>query len=245
MQITATSRAFFLQGESMIPNRIESFCDLSGFAYLREYQGCLPRGSSKTDRSIISTGGESEPVVVAEEIDGEGKVVRTWFVLPSTHRDGLGLMSQCQFAHTLVSRDIRPGEPSAPYDPNVPVKLGCEIRFDELRLIRAQRDEMLAACERHLIYSQSYVDALKKADGWKSNVENLNRVVARRDATIKERDSEVCDLKNEAALNRLQIATLQASYAALENRKSAKERIKAWFRSKLKRLKEWRLKPVV
>lgn len=214
----------------MIPNRIQAYCDLSGFAYLREYQGHMPRGSSQTSPSIVSTGGASEPIIVAEELDGDGNTVRTWFVLPDSHRDGLGL-APCPFAHTVVSRDIRPAEPSAPYDPNVPVKLGSEVRFDELRLIRAQRDEMLADRQRHLIYAQSYLDALRNADNWRSNVENLNRVVAQKDLDIARRDDEIFELRNENQLNRLSMATLQASYLALENRLSLKAQIKEWCKS--------------
>jgi len=183
----------------------------------------------------MAAGGEAEPIVVAEEIDGDGKVVRTWFVLPESHRDGFGLAPQCQYAHILVSRDIRPGEPSVPYNPNVPVKIGCQIRFDELKLIKAQRDELQADRNRHLIYAQSYLDSLSKADEWRRSVEHLNTVVAAKDLEIAKRDDQIFELRNENELNRLSIATLQASNLAMANRQSFKSQFKEWVRCVLKR----------
>lgn len=220
----------------MVPNRIEAFCDLSGFAYLREYQGHLPCGSSQSSSSTVATGGSLEPIVVAEEIDGDGTVVRTWFVLADSHRDGFGLDPQREspqtiVPHSIVSRDIRPGKPSAPYDPNAPVKLGCEIRFDELRLIKAQRDELYADSKRHLIHAQTYLDALNKAEDWRGNVEHLNAVVAAKEFEIAKRDDEIFELRCENELNRLSIANLQASYLALSNRQSFKTQFKEWCRS--------------
>jgi hypothetical protein len=188
-------------------------------------------------RSGQSSGSGEGPVVVAEEIDGQGQVVRSWFVMLQPNRDGCGLKADCP-PHRIVSRDIRPGESTPDYDANNEGQIAQRISEGELIQIRRARDEMIADRERHVIYAQTYLDALKNADGWKGNVEHLNIVVAQKDATIKERDNEIFELKNEVALNRLQIANLQASYAALENRKSLNERVKVWCRSKLKRLKE-------
>ena len=219
----------------MIPNRIEAFCDLSGFAYLREYQGVMAKGSPKvTYTGGGGSGGHTLPfVVVAEEIDGEDRIVRSWYVLLEASPDGR--QSQDPLPHRIVSRDILPGVETPTYDPNVPVSVGNRISEDILRQLQRARDDIEANRERHAIYSQAYLDALRKADGWRGNVEHLNKVVAQKDAAIKERDNEICELNNQVALNQLQIATLQASNAELENRKSLIAKIKSWCRSTLKK----------
>jgi len=219
----------------MIPNRIEAYCDLSGFAYLHECNGMIglaPGGASWKVNGVEHFSPTNQPIVLAEELDGDGQIVRTWYVFSQSARDGAAIANHGR----IVSRDIRPGVPTPDYNPNESVTIGQQICDNELVRIQHARNEMLATRDRHLIYAQSYLDALKNADGWRGDVQHLNSVVAEKDATIKERDNEIFELKDETTLNRLQIATLQASYAELENRKSLPERVKVWCRSTLKRL---------
>jgi hypothetical protein len=214
-----------------IPNRIEAYCDLSRFVFLREFDGPMPRtASNKYDHH--------SPVVVAEEFDGDGHVVRSWFIMLKPNRDGFGLTAACQ-PHRIVSRDIRPGATPA-YDPNDEAQIVQQYDESYLINIRSARDEMLADRERHLIYSQSYLDALHRAKESQSEVERLQGELSEQttahSAELQKRDAELFELKNETELNRLQIATLQASYAKLWEQKGLRERVKVWFRTKLKRL---------
>jgi hypothetical protein len=219
-----------------LPSRIEAFADLSRFAYLREYNGKLPRTGNVNNNSPSA-------VVVAEEIDGDGRVIRSWFVMLQSNRDGCGLSAACP-PHRIVSRDVRPGEPAPDYNPNAEAAIIQQISEPELLQIQRARDEMLAERERHVIYAQSYLDAVQRARESQSEAERINQEMIAKGIAyseeLKKRDDEIWELKNEAALNRLQIATLQASYGALENRKSLKERVKVLCRSKLKRVREWR-----
>ena len=221
----------------MIPNRIETFCDLSQFVFLREVNGLLARSV-----------GDHSPVIVAEELDGSGRVVRSWFVILTETHDGRGLKAACPTCR-IVSRDIQPGKPTPDYDPNNEPIVVQHARPEELKSIRKARDEMLADRERHVIYAQSYIEAVKRAADSEAAAQRLQEQLTAQSLAhsgeLQKRDDQLFQLENENQLNRLQIETLQASYLALENRKSLRERVNVWCRSKLNRLKECALRRAV
>jgi hypothetical protein len=212
-----------------IPNRIEAFLDLSRFVYLREAEGALRRGDA-----TAAYYANSAPVVVAEEIDGEDRVVRTWFVMPQPNRDGFGLTAPCP-PHRIVSRDVRPGEPTPAYDPNAEARIVQTYGDEELKALRRARDERIADRERHIRHAQTYTDAVNRRNQLQAEVERLNQELVAKgieySAELKKRDDENWELKNERTLNRLQIATLQASYSKLWNQKSLTGRVKTWLLS--------------
>lgn len=188
-------------------------------------------------------------VVVAREFAADNEnsrvVTRAWF-LSTSQPSCDGESPPKAPKHKIVSTAIRPGEPTPPVDPTTVGSGG----FSQVVLVKMKQSQIRQAkeLEHHERFCKTYTDALKQAEGWKSNVEHLNKVVAQKnedfntaiaqkDATIKQRYDEIFELKNETTLNRLQIATLQASYSALEKRKSLTERVKAWFRCKLAKQK--------
>jgi hypothetical protein len=228
LSLTPTPRLSFLQGESMIPYRIEAYLDLKRhFQWLRE----SPR------LPTIPT----NVVVVAEEFSGDGDITRTWFVTMGAIADGQ--IASGLPPHRLVTCDIRPGEPTPDADLSKPLRT-IEEPLNEVRLHRARQEyfDAMATRERHLIYSQTYLDALQRANdseaATKRMQDELTAKALAHAEELKSRDDVVWELRNECEANRQQIATLQASYAALENRKSLPERVKAWGRSKVKKWRE-------
>jgi hypothetical protein len=195
-----------------IPNRIEAFADLSRFVYLRQCDGELQR----TDRY------NNGPVVIAEEICGEtGRVVRSFFVMLKPNNDGFGLSAACPPCR-IVSRDLRPDGLTPDYEPNAEATIVQQIPEDEMRNLQPR----------------TYIDALQRAADSEATTKRLqeqfNAQALVHSAELKQRDDEIWDLKNLAEANHQHIANLQASYLALSNRLSLKERAKVWCRSKLK-----------
>jgi uncharacterized coiled-coil protein SlyX len=121
-------------------------------------------------------------VVVAQELDETGQIVRTWYVLKNPLQDGRGLSGNPE--HRLVSRDIKPSTPTPDYDRSTPVTLSHEVPDAVLERIRRERNDMLAGRERHVLYSQQVLDDRAKLVEQQSRIEQLESTTRDQASTI-------------------------------------------------------------
>jgi hypothetical protein len=169
-------------------------------------------------------------VVIAREYD-ENRVTRTWFL--SLHQFSDGISPFGAPPHRVVSAAIRPGEPTPPADPTRKSAGGFSQEvLAKIKQLAINEAEKLQRTER---FCATYNEALQRAKVSQAEVDRLYEEMRARGIAhgeeLKKRDDQIWELLNENQANRQQIAILQASYAALEDRKSLPERVKAWLGS--------------
>jgi hypothetical protein len=207
--------------------RIELYIDNPERAsFLREVEGDFKPGA------------QDNFVVVGREYGGDETnrvVTRTWF-LSTSQPSCDGEAPPKAPKHKIVSTAIHPGEPTPPADPTAVGSGG----FNQEVLTRMKQSQIRQSkeLEHHERFCKTYTDAKQRAIDVQTAFDRLETELAAQrlahSIELQNRDDEIRELKNDSALNRQQIATLQASYSALENRKSLKERVKVWCRSTLK-----------
>jgi hypothetical protein len=227
-----------------IPHRIERYCALDGFAFLREFPGEICLGPVRSG-SFVQTSdnpGRNYPVVVAEEFDGNGKVVRSWFILLQTNGDGYGFAGRdCDYQHRIVSRDIKPGVVTPAYDPNAPVSLGHQIPEDQLRRIQAARDQMLLNRERHTIYAQSYIDAVQRASDSEADAKRMQEQFTAQTtahaAELEQRDNCIVGYRGKLIELQAELNATRRQLREARKRKSLSYRLRLRWRAVCSRIR--------
>lgn len=170
-------------------------------------------------------------VTLAREYDETGRVTRAWFLYLDQLSDGYS--PRAMPPHKIVSTKLVAGEPTPLNDPTATGSggFGPEV-LSKIKQLQIRQAEELQRTDR---FCQTYRDALKRVDDWRSNVEHLNTVVAAKELQIAKLKDRIVALENENQSNRQSIAALRESYINLEKRKSLKEQFKAWSRRTIKR----------
>jgi hypothetical protein len=227
-------------------NRIEVYCpDITGFAWLREFVGRLAYGPGTP---VACGGGQANPdnypVVIAEEFNEASEVVRTWFVMVGKYEpvDDGSPLATCTLPHKIVSRDIKPGEPTPAYDLNAPITIGKRPSRHDLQNMRAARDDRAADRHRHTIYCQQWHDHLATIKRQAERIKQLESELSQADAAFKSkmaavdaefqrRDREFSSARGEAVHLRRMLEAERKQFRQTLKRKSFLYRLRLWGRA--------------